>query len=220
MPSFFLKIFSLTTPVSKYLQTKELDYLAAWTQITAFKKNLTKISSNNHFEVIISEVSSFIEVTEKKILHLQNIEIENQSLVQRNRCVKVMPGEKSTDQLSNFDEKSKFKIQTYRVIMDKVLETIVRRFTNKCNTDLLSLSLLTPEPKYFENLEKRIKKYGNNLEILITNARDDKIKIFDELISFASCYSKLASNFNFNSQEKNVLELDEAVDNDYDTGKE
>lgn len=132
-----------------------------------------------------------------------------------------MPGEKPTDQLSNFDEKSKFKIQTYRVIMDKVLETIDRRFTNKCNTDLLhSLSLLTPEPKYFENLEERIKKYGNNLDILTTNARVDKIKIFDELISFASCYSKLASNFNFNSQEKNVLELDEAVDNDYDTGKE
>jgi len=63
----FLKIFNLSTPVSKYLQTKGLDYLAAWSHIKTFQNNLKEISNNNYFKTILSEVTLFVEVMDKKI---------------------------------------------------------------------------------------------------------------------------------------------------------
>lgn len=213
----FLKLFSLTTPVSKYLQTKGLDYLVAWTQIISFQNNLIEISNNDYFEVVITDVEQFIEATEQKILHLQNIEIEKDFPVRRTRRVKIMPGEKCTDEIAEFDENLKYKVQTFRTIMDKVLETVERRFTNKCNKNLLiSLSLLSPGHNYFENLENRLKKYENSMDTIVEIAGLEKIKVLDELRSFASCYSNLVLNLKLNSQT-NLENLHEISNND-DTG--
>lgn len=45
----FLNIFFITTPTSKYLQPKGLNYLSAWNRIMSFKKELRKISSDAIF---------------------------------------------------------------------------------------------------------------------------------------------------------------------------
>ncbi|KAL4147901.1 hypothetical protein QTP88_002228 [Uroleucon formosanum] len=134
----FLKIFNLSTPVSKYLQTKGLDYLAAWSLIKTFQNNLKEISNNNYFKTIISEVTLFVEVMEKKILdHLQNLEIEVEFPLRRRKRIKIMPGEKTFNEIGNLDENSKYRVQTFRVIMDKILEAVDSRFINNCNTNEL-----------------------------------------------------------------------------------
>jgi len=33
-----------------------------------------------------------------------------------------MPGEKAFDEIGNLDENSKYRVQTFRVMMDKILE--------------------------------------------------------------------------------------------------
>lgn len=45
----------------------------------------------------------------------------------------------------------------------------------------------------------------------------DKIKVLNELRSFASCYSKLIRTLNLKSHE-NFKQLDEDINNDYETG--
>lgn len=91
MAFLFLKIFNLSTPVSKYLQTKGLDYLAAWSHIKTFQNNLKEISNNNYFKTIISEVTLFVEVMEKKIPdHLQNVEIEVEFPLRRRKRIKII----------------------------------------------------------------------------------------------------------------------------------
>lgn len=126
--------------------------------------------------------------------------------------------QKTFDEIGNLDENSKYRVQTFRVIMDKILEAVDSRFINNCSTSLLiSLSLLSPGQKYFENLEERIKKYENNLDTIIKISGVDKIKVLDELRSFASCYSKLISTLNLKSHA-NLKQLDEDINNDYETG--
>jgi len=44
---------SKATPVSKYLKTKRLDYLAAWNQIVTFQKEIKIIS--NDFDIIYEQ---------------------------------------------------------------------------------------------------------------------------------------------------------------------
>jgi len=162
------------------------------------------IFSNDDFETILSEVTLLIETTEKMIPdHLQNIEIEVEFPVRRRKRMKMMPKEKSIDELGNLDENSMF-----RVIIDMLLEVVDHRFTNICNSSLLiSLSLfitflLSSGRKYFE----RIKEYGNNMGTIIKMSGVDKMKILDELRLFTSCYSKLISTSNLNS-ETNIKEL-------------
>ncbi|XP_022160557.1 uncharacterized protein LOC111026735 [Myzus persicae] len=60
----YIHIFSKATPVSKYLQTKCLDYLAAWNQIVSFGNEIKNMS--NEFDKIYEQAKNFTEIMEIK----------------------------------------------------------------------------------------------------------------------------------------------------------
>jgi len=55
------------------------------------------------------------------------------------------------------------------------------------------------------------------LDTIIKISGVDKIKVLDELRSFASCYSKLIITLNLKSHA-NLKQLDEDINHDYETG--
>jgi len=48
MLTLFIDIFSVTSPVSKYLQTKSINYLQAWTMIDTLKKQIQNKRKDTH----------------------------------------------------------------------------------------------------------------------------------------------------------------------------
>ncbi|KAL4090887.1 hypothetical protein QTP88_025646 [Uroleucon formosanum] len=70
----YIHIFSKATPVSKYLQTKCLDYLAAWNQIVSFGNEIKNMS--NEFDKIYEQAKNFTEIMEIKTEKFANIFIE------------------------------------------------------------------------------------------------------------------------------------------------
>ena len=60
----FLKIFKITTPVSKYLQTKNLDYVSAWNQITKLIADTDDLSGK--FADILKETQQFVEIIDNE----------------------------------------------------------------------------------------------------------------------------------------------------------
>jgi len=50
----FLQLFSTTTPVSKYLQTKELDNITAWNKINHLMTCLRDLSKENNYSLLFS----------------------------------------------------------------------------------------------------------------------------------------------------------------------
>jgi len=107
----FLNIFCITTPISKYLQSKGLNYLSAWNQIVSFKKELKNISTDEYFQNIFTEVKKFVNIMVTKTNHLEHVVIEEDFKVKRKRKIKMMPGEKSRDERSNFDSKNIYRIE-------------------------------------------------------------------------------------------------------------
>lgn len=90
-----------------------------------FHNNLKEISNNNYFKtIIISEMTVLVEVMEKKLPdHLQNVEIEVEFPLPRRKRIKIMPEEKTFDEIGNIDENSKYRFQTFRIIMDKIFRS-------------------------------------------------------------------------------------------------
>lgn len=105
----YLHIFSKATPVSKYLQTKGLDYIAAWNHITSLNESFQHISAN--FDEIYKQAEQFSEIVQKRVEHLQNINVETSLPEKIRRRKKKMPGELADDEISMLDPIK--KIQSY-----------------------------------------------------------------------------------------------------------
>jgi hypothetical protein len=67
----------------------------------------------------------------KKTNHLEHVSIEEDFKIKIKRKIKMMPGEKSKDETSNFDSKDKYRIEVFRNIMDTILMAIDLRYTEK-----------------------------------------------------------------------------------------
>lgn len=102
----YLKIFFLTTPISKYLQTEGLDYIVAWNKIVNLIEEMSKFSSC--FEEIKNRATDFAQKMNDRVEHFENIIIEDQLPLKRIKKVKKQPGELSDDSAANFDANKKF----------------------------------------------------------------------------------------------------------------
>lgn len=109
----YLHVFSQATPVSKYLQTKCLDYLAAWNQIVTFQKEIKIIS--NDFVIIYEQAKNFSQCMEQRTKILPNVCIETKLSEQRKRKIKKMSGELLDDEVIVND-----RVQIFRIIIDKL----------------------------------------------------------------------------------------------------
>lgn len=117
----FLEIFHYTTAVSKYLQSKELDFITVINLIKTLLSDIRKGSSN--YDRVKEKAINFVSIKNNcdKIKKLENIFIEETFINKRRPKIKKMPGEKALDDVRNISPHDYFKVNTHRRIYDVLI---------------------------------------------------------------------------------------------------
>lgn len=186
----YIRIFSITGPLSKYLQTKEMDLLKSQELVdTALEKLIeiqrdmdgVKLSGDVFVQQINSELNQFnLDIVVEE--HFPRI---------RSRKRKILPGEMVEDYIIN-DQLQKFTVDVHNKILDTIVESMRRRFLKHRDlyTDLSCLS-----PTNFKEITEQglsniaLTTLSNKLQQFNKNASNENIK--NELKSFAENWNKL-----------------------------
>ncbi|XP_060846352.1 zinc finger MYM-type protein 1-like [Rhopalosiphum padi] len=125
----FKNFFDIISPLSLFLQGKNIDLLAAVSYVKCVEKKILSLRSENEFHVLLKEKEEFI--TSK------NDEFYITPLIQtRMRRKKVMAGDMTLDEQQSQNPIQNFKINTYFIIIDIVNTQLSERF-NECSIPLI-----------------------------------------------------------------------------------
>ena len=149
----FLKIFSLTTRLSKYLQTSGLDLLTAKRLISECGQEL-KGSINRDFDAIKIATDRFVEWAKEEIRK------ENDDFPGQRRLLFVQDEFPQKRNVAN--PLGTYRVEVFNVIMDTCMTSFDTRFSPEAQDMLQDLSLL--DPRSFPAIEKGIPP--NSLEKL------------------------------------------------------
>jgi len=209
------KIFSITTPLSNYLQSKSVDFIEALRLINTSKEQLAKMRSDKKYEEMVKEAKQFA-------IHHNLTEVDFKE--SRKRTKKILPGEKASDEVqsSSFD---KYRYHTYFTVLDKVITSIQSRF-NDSNNILKDFTLLSPERlRKFKNENQHLPQdsFAGLVawlpEIDINQLHNEYIifsKSFDDLTSgidlptLLHCPESISSSESCEEEEKNIT-IDEQI---------
>ncbi|KAJ8346852.1 hypothetical protein SKAU_G00282530 [Synaphobranchus kaupii] len=145
----FLRIFDVTSPVSKYLQTSGMDILSAHRMVVSTEEQLKGMARD--FENVKAAADTFVQWANRKVQEQDEeteLEFEATLPLKRARKKKTMPGEMAQDETFTHAE-SAYRIDVHNQIMDTVIESIHRRFLSN-GTLYADLALL--DPKQFNQI--------------------------------------------------------------------
>ncbi|KAL4084049.1 hypothetical protein QTP88_029365 [Uroleucon formosanum] len=182
----FIRIFKIVGPTSRYLQTKGLDLLTAWNMIESVKSEISKID----FESVYNEAYIFSKKINKHFsdLHLpEDIIVEDQLPTSRVYRKKRLCDELCEDQVLT-NPKEKFRVETYRVIIDQILSSLNQRFSNNSNL-IADIQYLIP--KSFNLVENMPDDALTHIADLI-NIKKEHLKM--ELQNFSIIYPNLITS--------------------------
>lgn len=146
-------IFSITTPLSKCLQSKNLDFIQALVLIDEAQKSLQYMRSDEGFMSLVNAAKTFSSN--------QNLtEVDFREI--RHRRKKQMAGEIAMDETVMLASE-RYKTTVYFVVLDTIINAISTRFC-EAKEILKDLSLLSPQ---------RILFYSNNGPKLPEDAFED-----------------------------------------------
>lgn len=196
----FLKIFSITGPLSRYLQTKGLDLLKANNMAQTALKQLRQIQRDfkniqETSDMFVKWVIVKLEAIDSDLDGVGDIEIETYLPEVRVRRVKKMPGEDCKDEKLN-NANDRFRIETYNLVLDTIIQSMDERFTTNFNI-CKDFNIL--DPRNFDNLKGRVP--SNSLETLSEklikiNPLATSQKLQDELENFMENWDTLKLNIN------------------------
>lgn len=179
----FKKLFLLLHPLSKMLQSPDLDLFAAADMVNQTKKHIFSIRNEESFQQLVIEAKTFMSSLK------EDIEFASLPIIRSRK--KKMAGELTYDEVES-DSLKHFKINTYYTVIDHINGQIDSRFNNQ-NQDLLKdLSLLT----HRRILE--VKQKSGNLPndafyfyALIYKKFIDKDALINEYCHFVNYYEEL-----------------------------
>ncbi|XP_025196206.1 zinc finger MYM-type protein 1-like [Melanaphis sacchari] len=188
----FLQIFKITTPLSDYLQTKNLDYIQAWRHVSSAHKSLQSV--RNRFCDIIKAAKTFVDFAIKKIdeKELHDIEIEEKLSKKRKRTVKRMDGELTRDEEVYPEEIDQFHHQ----ILYRDLECF--------------------DPQRFDDIRKNSLSSNALIKICELLPSIDQPKLKEELISFATSWP-LICKVSLQSTYEDSGQIDTVDDDELDS---
>ncbi|KAG8273357.1 hypothetical protein J6590_108302 [Homalodisca vitripennis] len=201
----FLQIFKVTTPLSDYLQTKNLDFAQAWRLIESATERLKDL--RNRFNETLEAAHTFVRKFNEKIEassefeDLKDLMMETTFKKSRSRKVKKMAGEKCSDEsVASSPEDTSFRITVYNCVVDTIIQTMETRFAKH---KLLYLDLAVFDPRRFEEMNEKLPE--NALEKVSELIQFvDKDKLREELITFMSVWPSICRK---------------SIEQDYSTGK-
>lgn len=190
MAFVLLDIFLVTSPVSKFLQSKSIDYARAWDLVHNLLKQINSKRSDERFDFIYNKSKEYANVVSSNFIDDgESVEIELDFKERRVSQKKRMPGEKekATDDSAQIPASQKYKI-IYFEIIDYVRSNIEERF--EPNKDILNdCSWLNP--KKFPEILKIEEFSSGELNSIAKLSKVDRSTLLVELRQFAGQYSNL-----------------------------
>ncbi|KAG5870890.1 hypothetical protein JTB14_006728 [Gonioctena quinquepunctata] len=162
----FLEIFTYATPLSKYLQTKGLDFLAAWHQIKSLKSNTDGI--RNNFNTIYEKSLDFCKTD-----HLEKLDMQQDFAETRVRRKKKMPDELCEDESADWTQQVRYKVDTFTLILDRLSTDFNERFLK--NEWLLKVLVLL-DPKRFDEINSNLVEFREPFSKLCYLAKCEEVQ--------------------------------------------
>jgi len=116
----FLKIFEMTSPLSKFLQMKNIDLLAAVNYVQNILTTIKNLRNDIKFGNLIDQKNTFIQSKQNDFSFTPIVST-------RIKRIKKMVGESASDE-NITDSIDHFRIKTYIVILDILITRISERF--------------------------------------------------------------------------------------------
>ena len=139
----FLRIFSVTSPLSRYLQTSGMDLLKAHQMVTKSMKQLQDMSRD--FSDVKAKTEEFIRWANNKLEEDDLDEVQEDFKDTRSRRRKQLACEKAKDTVLSPEEK--FKIEVHNHVFDLVILGLSERFEKHAK---LFADLACLDPKNFD----------------------------------------------------------------------
>ncbi|KAL4143892.1 hypothetical protein QTP88_006146 [Uroleucon formosanum] len=207
----YLRIFNITTPLSKYLQGHGVNFVAAFQMVNQILNSLKNI--NRDFTSITQAADNFVRWANNKI-EKTNIQISGSLAPIRHRKKTKQFAYESTDDNIIMDLLKLFEVNVYNVIFDSIIQSIQLRF-EKHKELFADFNCLDPNNFYTKNClpEYALKNIFTKIEPFQTNISYEQLRL--EYIDFVSKWDKLKINcINIcNSQEKSFEESADESDN-------
>jgi len=185
------KIFSVTTEVSNYLQSKSIDFMQAIKMVNDAKKRLQVLRTDKGCTEIIDTAKEFAT---------KNNLVQCDFKVVRARKKKMMPGELSRDELlcspTDF-----FRCNVCFKVLDAIITSIDMRF-NDSQEIFKDLSLLTPERML--SIKTKIQLPDNAFEQLSSWINIDVNNVQNEYLTFSNSLNDLSNDTNSSQPSKHV----------------
>ncbi|XP_054259308.1 uncharacterized protein LOC128984050 [Macrosteles quadrilineatus] len=213
----FLQVFKVTTPLSDYLQTKDLDFVQAWRFIENSHRKLTDlrekfpdtVKAANNF---VAKMNENLEEREKEDESLSNIYIETSLKETRRRKLKKLPGEEANDEIVGSSPEDKFRIEIFIRIVDTLIHTMENRFLVHKQ---LYLDLAWFDPKRFDAKEKIPPNALDKITEILPGL--DRSKLKEELCSFSELWPKICEKDigpEYSQSKEEAKEKAEVIDSD------
>ncbi|KAJ8386345.1 hypothetical protein AAFF_G00174420 [Aldrovandia affinis] len=146
----FLRVFELTTPLSKYLQTKGMEILSAHRMVIATQDSLKKITRD--FTTVKAAADTFVKWGNENLEEREggaDIEVETSLPQKRTKKKKNMAGEMAQDEALS-DALRAYEVNVHHSILDTASEAIHRRFMTH---GTLFADLACLDPRNFDNIK-------------------------------------------------------------------
>ncbi|CAI6359595.1 unnamed protein product [Macrosiphum euphorbiae] len=207
------RIFSITTPTSCYLQSKNIDFIQAFQLIDNAKEQLVALRSDEKFDDLAED--------SKKFAIDHNLP-ESNFKESRVRKKKKMAGEQANDEII-ISASERFKINTYFKALDQIITSITNRY-NGARDIFKDLSLLSTNRLMEVSKSPNVMPIDSFLylskwikDINIKKLKNEYIifsKNFTELISGITLPTKLHSIETETSENMLSMDLDDESSDD------
>lgn len=202
----FQQIFSITTPLSKYLQTKCLDILKATQMVETACSDLKELSLDS--DAIVQRANDFLAYVNSKLVEAESsVEMNNEFPKKRGRRRKRffdedrIDADKNADELEMNSPMANFKSSVINETYKTIINLFEERFSN--HKDLArDLNMLDPSnfPRLsklpvgaFDTLCRKLKYYFNDF---------DESDFLDELQSLAKNWPRFKKDIHSEYEEQ------------------
>jgi hypothetical protein len=191
MMLFFRKLFAITSEVSRYLQSKEIDFVQAINLIDIAKNRLIDMRTEQDCKDLIDQAKLFSNKNDLNETDFPQV---------RPRRKKIMAGEQARDELLS-SPVDNFRTGVFYRILDTIISSIENRFSESRNI-LKDFTLLSPERLRLIKNENDLpsdafKAISNWISIDLT-----QLKI--EYVTFSKSLDKLLNGMNINMMYQNL----------------
>lgn len=200
----YMKIFQITGPLSRYLQSSKLDLLKCQQMVTSALESLKNIQrsmedvkrvSDKYIININNEIATMADC-----FNLTVEEIQSEFQIKRiSKKKKIFNYEKEDLITTNTTPEKKFTTEVYNIVLDTIINSMTTRFVNN-NSLYFDLSLLSPNnfplndvpENAFLTLAEKLKPFLNYDDG--DNLKEIRNELLDELLNFSKSWKYLKNS--------------------------